>query len=338
MTTYQPTAILLTGGAGFIGSHTLCHLVETYPDTPIVCLDKVTVCANTKNFESVLDRPNFTFIKGDITSVDLVHHIFQKYNIDTVLHFAAETHVDNSFGQSLVFTTTNVLGTHVLLEAAKARLPHFRRFIHVSTDEVYGEGHHQQRSTVDDKLAPTNPYAASKAAAEFLVQSYATSFQLPIIITRGNNVYGPRQYPEKLIPKFISLLNRGDTCCLHGDGSNRRSFLHVTDVAKAFACILQRGVLGTVYNVGSTEEFTNRSVLDRLLKLFDLPAGSHTRFVRDRAFNDLRYSIDTSSLRAIGWKQTIAFETGLRTTKAWYLAHPDYWPHLEQALQAHPCP
>jgi len=336
---YDPKSILLTGGAGFIGSNTLCHLVLKYPDVQIVCLDKLNYCANTRNFEEIVDCPNYTFIKGDITSADLVNHVMKQYKIDTVMHFAAETHVDNSFGQSLAFTQSNVLGTHCLLEAAKACGSQIRRFIHVSTDEVYGHGSETgERSTVDDKLAPTNPYAASKAAAEFMVKSYATSFNMPTIITRGNNVYGPKQYPEKLIPKFISLLNNKMPCPLHGDGTNRRSFLYVQDVAEAFDCILKRGKVGAVYNIGSDYELQNKVVLDRLLELFGLTddKDKYVRYVRDRAFNDFRYHIDTSSLVKLGWEQKVGFAEGLKMTKDWYLSRSEYWGDLSSALRAHP--
>jgi UDP-glucose 4,6-dehydratase len=334
---YTPKAVLLTGGAGFIGSNVLVHLVQAYPDCKFVCLDKVTDCANVKNFQEILDCPNFTFVKGDILAADLVSHLIQSYGIDTIMHFAAETHVDNSFGNSLVFTKTNVLGTHTLLESAKLFQSQIQRFIHVSTDEVYGESTlADDRNREGASLAPTNPYAASKAAAEFLVMSYRKSFNLPIIITRGNNVYGPKQYPEKLIPKFIHLLSRSQPCPLHGTGSNRRSFLYVSDVARAFDCILTKGVIGQIYNIGSNFEVTNKDVLLTLLKSFNLDEETYVRYVRDRCFNDFRYHIDSTSLNELGWEQKVDFSQGIELTKQWYLSHLNHWGDVSGVLTAHP--
>jgi len=269
---YIPRSVLLTGGAGFIGSHVLCHLVQRYPEAHFVCLDKLAYCASLRNLDEIMHRPNFTFVQGDIVDCSLVRRILEQYGVDTIIHFAAETHVDNSFGNSLEFTVTNVLGTHVLLESARLCKQQIRRFIHVSTDEVYGEAALEavEPCTAASPLNPTNPYAATKVAAEFLVNSYRLSFNLPTIITRGNNVYGPRQYPEKLIPKFIFLLDRKQPCPLHGDGKNRRSYLYVSDVVEAFDLILRKGVPGTIYNIGSRVEVSNRDVLRALIRLFGL--------------------------------------------------------------------
>lgn len=335
---FQPKAMLLTGGAGFIGSNVLTHMVNTYPNTKVVLLDCLSYCSSTNNFKSVLNKPNFVFVKGDVCSPDLVNCIFEEYKIDTVLHFAAETHVDNSFGNSVNFSNTNVYGTHVLLEAARACKDRIRKFIHVSTDEVYGESAEEdERNTVDCVLNPTNPYAATKAAAEFLVKAYRYSYDLPIIITRGNNVYGPRQYPEKLIPKFIMLISQGKTCPLHGDGSNKRSYLHVDDVVRAFDCILTKGKVGEVYNIGSNYEITNKDTLMILLDTFDIKEKQkYTKYVSDRSYNDFRYHIDTLALEALGWQQQITFKEGLRTTKEWYLSHPKWWVNVQNALKAHP--
>jgi len=199
---YEPKNILITGGAGFIASHVILLLVKKYPNYKIVNLDILDYCSSLKNLAEIEQFRNYKFVKGSIGSTDLVNYILKKEKIDTIMHFAAQSHVDNSFGNSLVFTQTNVLGTHVLLEASK--VAGIKRFIHVSTDEVYGEIDRADGDASEEKvLEPTNPYAATKAAAEFIVKSYHRSFNLPIIITRGNNVYGPHQYPEKIIPKFI---------------------------------------------------------------------------------------------------------------------------------------
>jgi dTDP-glucose 4,6-dehydratase len=232
-----------------------------------------------------------------------------------------------------------VLGTHVLLESAKLFKNQIGRFVHVSTDEVYGESPLSHDDTFDEKSAmnPSNPYAATKAAAEFLVKSYRQSFGLPVIITRGNNVYGPRQYPEKLIPKFISLLQKGMPCSIHGDGSHRRSFIHVEDVACAFDAVLHRGQLGQIYNIGTDFEISNLEVTRVLLRLFGIVDESkHIVFVEDRSWNDVRYHINIEKLALLGWKPRVAFEEGLLSTIRWYQEHPDHWGNVASALVPHP--
>lgn len=339
MSVYTPTSVLLTGGAGFIGSHVLCVLVPKYPNVQFVCLDKLDYCANLRNLEEISSLPNFHFVKGDITSADLVAHILSEFRIDTVMHFAAQSHVDNSFGNSFEFTKSNVMGTHVLLEACKTAEMPVRRFIHVSTDEVYGENDTDDGfSEHASPLKPTNPYAATKAAAEMLVNAYSCSFGLPCIITRGNNVYGPRQYPEKLIPKFIHLLEQGEPVCLHGDGSHRRSFLHVHDVARAFDLILSRGQPGEVYNIGTEFEITNREVAEKLVELYHLNPATHITYVRDRDFNDRRYHISNTKLLQLGWSPSIPFAEGLQSTKDWYHNYLDYFGNLsiKGVLKPHP--
>merc|ERR1719453_1933089 len=208
---------------------------------------------------------NFKFIKGNILSADLVKYVLETEHIDTIIHAAAQTHVDNSFGNSFAFTQNNVMGSHVLVEAAKTH--DIKRFIHVPTDEVYGSSYDEDPRRVEtDVLEPTNPYAATKAAAENIVKSYYRSFKLPVIITRGNNVFGPHQYPEKVIPKFVRRLVQGKPCCIHGDGSNSRHFIYVGDVAAAFDTILHSGVDGEVYNIGCDDELTNLEVAERLVR------------------------------------------------------------------------
>jgi len=346
---YTPKVILLTGGAGFIGSNTLIHLANKYPDYKLICLDKLDVCSSLNNLSPLKTNPQFQFVHGDICSADLIRHLIQANDVDTIMHFASQTHVDNSFGNSLHFTESNVKGTHTLLEAVKSCGTQIRRFIHVSTDEVYGEQHADSSRSLEHEtpINPTNPYAATKAAAEFIVKSYRSSFQLPTIITRGNNVYGPRQYPEKLIPKFTNILSRGGSCPLHGSGKNRRSFLHVEDVARAFDVILHRGITGEIYNIGSEEEYENIDILQRLVKIFrahypqclnaNLPDSHYITYVRDRAFNDFRYHIDSSSLYALGWKRVVTnLDDGIKATVDWYMANPHHWPNVESALAAHP--
>jgi UDP-glucose 4,6-dehydratase len=234
-----------------------------------------------KNLVSVADLPNYSFVKGSITSPDLVNYVLRKESIDTIMHFAAQTHVDNSFGNSFSFTEANILGTHVLLEAAKeAKL---RLFVHVSTDEVYGDGESGKPSDEQAPLEPTNPYAATKAGAEYLVKAYHRSFALPVIITRGNNVYGPHQFPEKIIPKFVNQLMRGLPLTLHGTGSNTRNYLFVEDVARAFDTILHQGTVGEIYNIGGDNERSNIEVAQELLKALGKVQECGSMEVRGRA-------------------------------------------------------
>ena len=339
--------VLVTGGAGFIGSHVVIRFVQKYPTYKIVTLDKLDYCASTKNLDAVRDAPNFRFVKGSVLSSDLVACILETEKVDTIMHFAAQTHVDNSFGNSLTFTENNVMGTHVLLEAARQLMERhpgqLRRFVHVSTDEVYGEGNLADGQASQGELTrldPTNPYAATKAGAELLAKAYSVSFGLPLIITRGNNVYGPHQYPEKIVPKFINLLMRGQALPIHGDGNNARNYLFVEDCARAFDTVLHRGEVGTVYNIGSNTEMTNTDVAKQLLKMFNLEGQEekYLRFVQDRRFNDLRYPIDSTRLKALGWEEETSWADGLARTVAWYKAAPDtYWQsNVESALVAHP--
>ncbi|KAJ0977390.1 hypothetical protein J5N97_012864 [Dioscorea zingiberensis] len=337
MTPYKPKNILITGAAGFIASHVANRLIRSYPEYNIIVLDKLDYCSNLKNLLPSHGSPNFKFVKGDIGSADLVNFLLITESIDTIMHFAAQTHVDNSFGNSFEFTKNNIYGTHVLLEACKVT-GQIRRFIHVSTDEVYGEtdedavvGNHEA-----SQLLPTNPYSATKAGAEMLVMAYGRSYGLPVITTRGNNVYGPNQFPEKLIPKFILLAMRGQTLPIHGDGSNVRSYLYCEDVAEAFEVILHKGEVGHVYNIGTKKE---RSVLDvarDICKLFSLDPEAAIKFVENRPFNDQRYFLDDQKLENLGWTPRTQWEEGLRKTIEWYTSNPDWWGDVTGALLPHP--
>lgn len=338
MEEYRPACVLVTGGAGFIGSHVVLQLLrEPGREYKVVCLDKLDYCATKRNLQEVADHADFTFVHGDILNADLVKYVLSTHAVDTVIHLAAQSHVDNSFGNSLQFTTNNVVGTHVLLECCRD-YGKIRRFVHVSTDEVYGEvlGEGARENSV---LDPTNPYAASKAGAEIMAKAYHKSFGMPIIITRGNNVYGPHQYPEKLIPKFIYRLSKDMPCCIHGDGSARRMFLYVTDVARAMATIMRRGAVGEVYNIGSEDEFTVLDVARTLIRRLKGPTVAEERlfdFVEDRKFNDCRYCVDSSKLKALGWAPMFTFEEGLGLTIAWYEANRDHWDNVDRALAPHP--
>merc|ERR1719491_2233002 len=336
---YTPTNIFLTGGAGFIASHAAILMCKKYPQYNIVVYDKLDYCSCRENLSELDDLPNFKFIKGDIASHDMLTFTFEEEKIDTVMHFAAQTHVDNSFGNSFAFTQANIYGTHVLLETAK-NCPTIRRFVHVSTDEVYGEGETMDAKPMEEDhiLEPTNPYAATKAGAEFLVKSYHRSFKLPCIITRGNNVYGPHQFPEKLIPKFINQLMRGRAVTIHGDGSNTRNFLFVEDVARAFDVILHKGKTGHIYNIGGDNELPNIDVAKDLLRILGKEAemSSLITFVPDRKFNDLRYTINSSKLHELGWTEQMSWKEGLTKTVEWYKNYSSRYGNIEQALVAHP--
>ena len=310
--------VLVTGGCGFIASHVVNTLVERYPHYTVVSLDRGDACGSARNCAASEGKPNYSLVRGDITEPDFVRYVLERERIDTVVHAAAQTHVDNSFGNSLRFTRDNVLGTHVLLEAARS-VGTVTRFLHVSTDEVYGSCDGGRKMEAD-ATNPTNPYAASKAAAESVVRGYVNAFQFPALIARGNNVYGPRQYPEKLIPKFALRLLRDDKCCVHGDGGNRRHYVHVRDAVEALLLLLHEGALGEVYNIGSESEFTNLQIATKLIGLLQPgePAEDWIEHVPDRAFNDTRYFIDCGKLRALGWAPTQDFDTGLRETVEWY--------------------
>ncbi|XP_065858785.1 trifunctional UDP-glucose 4,6-dehydratase/UDP-4-keto-6-deoxy-D-glucose 3,5-epimerase/UDP-4-keto-L-rhamnose-reductase RHM2-like [Euphorbia lathyris] len=337
MSTYSPKKILITGAAGFIASHVTNRLIKDYPNYKIVALDKLDYCSNLKNLNPSRSAPNFKFVKGDIASADLINHLLIDEDIDTIMHFAAQTHVDNSFGNSFEFTTNNIYGTHVLLEACKVT-KRIRRFIHVSTDEVYGETDMETDigNPEASQLLPTNPYSATKAGAEMLVMAYHRSYGLPTITTRGNNVYGPNQYPEKLIPKFILLLMKGEQLPIHGNGSNVRSYLHCDDVAEAFDVILHKGAIGHVYNIGTKRERSVLDVANDVCGLFGKDPEKAINFVQDRPFNDQRYFLDDQKLKKLGWQERITWEQGLKTTIEWYKKNPDWWGDVSAALHPHP--
>jgi UDP-glucose 4,6-dehydratase len=337
MSSYTPKNILITGAAGFIASHVCNRLIRNYPDYKIVVLDKLDYCSNLKNLLPSKSSPNFKFVKGDIGSADLVNFLLITESIDTIMHFAAQTHVDNSFGNSFEFTKNNIYGTHVILEACKVT-GQIRRFIHVSTDEVYGEtdedavvGNHEA-----SQLLPTNPYSATKAGAEMLVMAYGRSYGLPVITTRGNNVYGPNQFPEKLIPKFILLAMQGKHLSIHGDGSNVRSYLYCEDVAEAFEVILHRGEVGHVYNIGTKKERRVSDVANDICRIFSMNPETSIKFVENRPFNDQRYFVDDQKLKNLGWSERTPWDEGLKKTLDWYTQNPDWWGDVTGALLPHP--
>lgn len=328
---YQPQNVLITGAAGFIGSAVTVQLVNKYSLYNFYGLDKITYCSNIKNLDSIIDKNNFKFIQGDICEIDFMSFLFKEYEIDTVIHFAAYSHVDHSFGNSTIFTKNNVLGTHILLEAANTHK--VKRFIHVSTDEVYGDK--IGVSNEDASMDPTNPYSASKAAAESIVKGYYHSFNLPIIITRGNNVFGPCQYPEKAIPRFCMRLIMDKKCQIQGTGEQTRSFLYISDVCNAFEKILFEGQIGHIYNIGSEKEYSIKYTIEQLCKIMQKDNSKYIEYVDDRNFNDQRYNISSEKLNQLGWEQEIDFITGLQQTLKWYKDNINYWAddELESALK-----
>jgi len=331
--------ILVTGAAGFIASHVVSLLLQNYDDYLVVGYDSMEYCASLNNLSGVIKNDNFKFVEGNILNTDFLMFVFKEYAIDHVMHFAAQSHVDNSFGNSIEFTRTNTLGTHTMLEVARLHMPQVKSFIYVSTDEVYGENTADSGAFREDYvLSPQNPYAASKAAGEMLARSYYHSFKLPLIITRGNNTFGPHQYPEKLIPKFINLILRDRKCCLHGDGSNQRSFVYCTDVAEAFQAILHKGEIGEIYNIGTKFEISNRDVTESLLKA--MKPGCNVdeliEYVRDRKINDKRYWVNYEKIKKLGWEPKVSFEEGLKKTIEWYKTNTNHWDNITPSLDAHP--
>jgi dTDP-glucose 4,6-dehydratase len=310
--------LLITGGCGFIGSNYINYIFNKYDDFNIINIDAMYYCASENNInEEVRDSERYKLIKGNLCSYDLVYHIVNDYKIDYIIHFAAQSHVQNSFEDALQYTKDNIVGTHNLLEVVR-KYGKIIKFIHVSTDEVYGESmieKNENKKTEESILCPTNPYAATKASAELIAQSYYYSFNIPIIITRGNNVYGPNQYPEKIIPKFIKLLKENNKVTIQGDGSNVRAFIHVDDVVKAFDIILEKGIIGEIYNIGSddNEEYTVKNVAEILIKKIKNTEnyGEHIEYITDRPFNDKRYYISNEKIKNLGWNINENFDEGI---------------------------
>ncbi|CAF1127716.1 unnamed protein product [Adineta ricciae] len=321
-----PRIILVTGGCGFIGSTFINHWLETYPDDRIINIDRLDPVSNTKNIENS-SSPNYSLIVADISNKDIVLHLMKQYNITHIVHFAVQAHLDNSFGNSITFTETNVYGTHAVLEATRI-YGKIQKFIHISTDEVYGEspdGSYQETNL----LNPLNPYAATIAAAEFLVKSYGESFKLSYCIVRLTNVYGPRQHIEKLIPAFVNNLLKGDKLTIHGDGKQQRLYIYVDDVIKAVESIFHRGKSKMVYNVSGEKELSVLEIAKKLLEKFHLDQKADELIVhgKPRSFTEKRYSTTATSgaMKTLGWTAKVSFDEGLDRTIQWYREHSDYW-------------
>jgi dTDP-glucose 4,6-dehydratase len=312
--------VLVTGGAGFIGSNFVRYALAAHPDWRITTLDKLTYAGRLENLAGVLDDPRHAFVKGDIADAGIAAPLVARSEI--VVHFAAETHVDRSLLSAGEFIKTDVFGTFVLLEAARQHSS-LRCFVQISTDEVYGsvaEG--SSRET--DELRPRNPYSAAKAGADRLAYSYWATFGVPVLITRASNNYGPQQFPEKIIPLFVTNALDGLPLPLYGDGLNERDWLHVSDHCRAIDLLIERGVPGEVYNIGGGNGIRNLDLTNRILTLTGRPA-SLIEPVADRPGHDRRYSLDTSKLRAIGWEPKVEFADGLADTVEWYRANEPWW-------------
>ena len=311
--------IMVTGGAGFMGSNFIRLIVDKYPQHQIINYDKLTYAADLRNLDGIKRNKNYKFVKGDVCNFKFLVKFLK--DVDCVVHLAAESHVDNSIGNSLIFTTSNTYGTHVLLEAA--RLNNIRKFLHVSTDEVYGDiekGSFKEGSG----LSPNNPYSASKAGAEMIARSYRKTYRMPITIVRGNNVFGPCQYPEKIIPKFITKILEGEKVPLHGNGSNIRTYIFIEDFVNSIDLVFNKGKIGEVYNIGTSDEISNLELARLILKKLGKD-DSYIDFVEDRPFNDKRYSISTAKIRKLGWRQRHSFEEGLDKTIKWYKDNRWWW-------------
>ena len=317
--------VLVTGGAGFIGSNFVHYALAEHSDWRVTTLDKLTYAGRLENLKEVLEHPRHRFVKGDIADRAVAAPLVKEATI--VVHFAAETHVDRSIMDAGDFITTDVYGTFVLLEAAR-QASGLRRFVQISTDEVYGsvpEG----SSREGDELRPRNPYAASKAGADRLAYSYWATYDVPVIITRASNNYGPNQFPEKVIPLFITNLIDDLPVPLYGDGLNERDWLHVLDHCRALDVVIAKGASGEVYNIGGGNHVRNVDLTRRLLSLVGKPE-SLVRRVTDRPGHDRRYALDTTKLQGLGWQPQVGFERGLAATVEWYRANEWWWRPIKE--------
>ena len=331
--------ILITGGAGFIGSHLTRLFVTKYPQYKIVNLDKLTYAGNLENLKDIQDEPNYTFIKGDITDIDFIKRLFEEEKITAVLHCAAESHVDRSISDPLAFVKTNVLGTVSLLQTAKEFWKDDQSnklFYHISTDEVYGSLGEEGFFTEETRYDPRSPYSASKASSDHFVRAFYHTYKLPVIISNCSNNYGPYHFPEKLIPLCINNILNKKPLPIYGKGENVRDWLFVEDHVKAIDTIFHKGKVGETYNIGGHNEWKNIDIIKELCKQMDEKLGREKgesekliTFVKDRAGHDMRYAIDATKLKnELGWKPSLQFEEGLSKTIDWYLNNKEWLQHV----------
>jgi len=318
--------ILVTGGAGFIGSNFVLYMLRHHPDYEIINLDKLTYAGNLENLKTIDDNRHYTFVKGDISDAELVASIMEK-GVDAVVNFAAESHVDRSILEPASFVRTNIVGTQVLLDVAREK--HISRFIQISTDEVYGSLGETGKFTETTCLHPNSPYSASKASADMIALAYYKTFNAPVIVTRTSNNYGPYQFPEKLLPLAITNLLEDKPVPIYGDGLNVRDWIYVLDNVEAIDIVLHKGRVGEVYNIGAGNESTNISLIKTVVRLMN-KSESLITYVKDRPGHDRRYAIDASKIRnTLGWKPKVTLEDGLRLTIDWYIKNHEWWKRIK---------
>jgi len=331
--------ILITGGAGFIGSHVVRLFVNKYPQYNIVNLDLLTYAGNLENITDIENKPNYTFVKGDICNEKLVNDLFEKYNFKGVIHLAAESHVDRSITNPMSFIITNIIGTTNLLNAAKNFWKSNyseHRFYHISTDEVYGTLGDTGYFTENTSYSPRSPYSASKASSDHLVRAYFHTYNLQVVISNCSNNYGPNQFPEKLLPLMINNIKNNKPLPIYGKGENIRDWLYVEDHANAIDIIFHKGKTGETYNIGGSNEWTNIKLVKKLCQILDTKlnrtSGESEKlitYVKDRAGHDLRYAIDSSKLQnELGWTPNVTFDKGLEKTVDWYLSNSKWMQNV----------
>ncbi|PHA40999.1 dTDP-glucose 4,6-dehydratase [Bacillus wiedmannii] len=320
--------ILVTGGAGFIGSNFVHYMLQNYETYKIINYDALTYSGNLNNVKSLQGYTNYSFVKGEIQNGELLEHVIKERDVHVIVNFAAESHVDRSIENPIPFYDTNVIGTVTLLELVK-KYPHIK-LVQVSTDEVYGSLGKTGRFTEETPLAPNSPYSSSKASADMIALSYYKTYQLPVIVTRCSNNYGPYQYPEKLIPLMVTNALEGKKLPLYGDGLNVRDWLHVTDHCSAIDVVLHKGRIGEVYNIGGNNEKTNVDVVEQIISLLG-KTKEDIAYVTDRLGHDRRYAIDAQKMKnELGWEPQYTFEQGLKETVEWYEHHIEWWKPLKE--------